>query len=40
MAEGVEDHVRTQLVDPNRHPCALNAEAADQLVDVVRTYVK
>jgi FrmR/RcnR family transcriptional regulator, repressor of frmRAB operon len=40
MAEVVEEHVRTHLVDANRHPGALNAEAADQLVDVVRTYLK
>jgi FrmR/RcnR family transcriptional regulator, repressor of frmRAB operon len=40
MAEVVEEHVRTHLVDVGRHPGALNAEAADQLVDVVRTYLK
>jgi DNA-binding FrmR family transcriptional regulator len=40
MAEVVEEHVRTHLVDASRHPGALNAEAADQLVDVVRTYLK
>ena len=40
MAEVVEDHVRTHLVDAERHPGALNAEATDQLVDVVRTYLK
>ena len=40
MAEVVEDHVRTHLVDPERHPGALNAEATDQLLDVVRTYLK
>ena len=40
MAEVVEEHVRTHLVDAKRHPGALNAEAADQLVDVVRTYLK
>ena len=40
MSEVVEDHVRTHLVDPERHPNALNAEAADQLMDVVRTYLK
>jgi FrmR/RcnR family transcriptional regulator, repressor of frmRAB operon len=40
MAEVVEEHVRTHLVDADRHPGALNAEAADQLVDVVRTYLK
>ena len=40
MAEVVEDHVRTHLVDPKKHPGALNAEAAEQLLDVVRTYLK
>jgi DNA-binding FrmR family transcriptional regulator len=40
MAEVVEDHVRTHLVDAERHPGALNVEAADQLLDVIRTYVK
>jgi DNA-binding FrmR family transcriptional regulator len=40
MAEVIEDHVRTHLVDPDRHPDALNAQAADQLLDVIRTYLK
>ena len=40
MAEVVEDHVRTHLVDSERYPNALNAEAAEQLLDVVRTYLK
>jgi DNA-binding FrmR family transcriptional regulator len=40
MAEVVEDHVRTHLVDAQRHPGALNSEATDQLLDVVRTYLK
>jgi DNA-binding FrmR family transcriptional regulator len=40
MAEVVKDHVRTHLVDPEKHPGALNAEAAEQLLDVVRTYLK
>ena len=40
MAEVVEDHIRTHLVDPNRNPGALNAGAADQLIDVVHTYLK
>jgi hypothetical protein len=35
-----EDHVRTQLVDIDKHPDALNTEAAEQLLDVVRTYLK
>jgi DNA-binding FrmR family transcriptional regulator len=40
MAEVVEDHVRTHLVDDEKHPGALNTEAAEQLLDVVRTYLK
>jgi FrmR/RcnR family transcriptional regulator, repressor of frmRAB operon len=40
MAEVVEDHIRTHLVDPERNPDALNAEAADQLIEVVHTYLK
>jgi FrmR/RcnR family transcriptional regulator, repressor of frmRAB operon len=40
MAEVVEDHVRTHLVDPVAHPGALNPDAVAQLLDVVRTYLK
>jgi DNA-binding FrmR family transcriptional regulator len=40
MSEVVEDHVRTHLVDKNRHPEALNDRAAEQLLDVVRTYLR
>jgi len=40
MAEVVEDHVRTHLVDAEKHPDALRADAAEQLLDVLRTYLK
>jgi DNA-binding FrmR family transcriptional regulator len=40
MAEIVEDHVRSHLVDTEKYPNALDTEAADQLLDVVRTYLK
>lgn len=40
MAEVVEDHVRTHLVDAEAHPGALNADAAEELLAVVRTYLK
>ena len=40
MAEVVEDHVRSHLVDIDQHPGALNSDAAEQLLDVVRTYLK
>ena len=37
MAEVVEDHVRTHLVDPGTK---MRADAVEQLLDVVRTYLK
>lgn len=40
MAEVVEEHVRTHLVDAERYPGALNDEAADRLLEVVRAYMK
>jgi FrmR/RcnR family transcriptional regulator, repressor of frmRAB operon len=40
MAEIVEDHVRSHLVDADKHPGALDTEAAESLLDVVRTYLK
>ncbi len=40
MVEVVEEHVRTHLVDVERHPEALDAEAAEQLVGVLRSYLK
>ena len=40
MAEVVEDHVHTHLVGAEKHPGALNNEAAEQLLEVVRTYLK
>jgi DNA-binding FrmR family transcriptional regulator len=40
MAEVVEDHVRTHLVDAEKHPGALDPDATEQLLGVVRTYLK
>jgi FrmR/RcnR family transcriptional regulator, repressor of frmRAB operon len=40
MAEVVEDHVREHLVDSEKYPGALNAQAAEQLLGVVRSYLK
>ena len=40
MAEVVEDHVRTHLVDEQQHPGALNGDATEQLLEVIRTYLK
>jgi DNA-binding FrmR family transcriptional regulator len=40
MAEVVEAHVRTHLVDAEKYPEALNVDAASQLLEVVRTYLR
>jgi len=40
MAEVVEDHVRTHLVDGELYPEAVKVEATEQLLEVVRTYLK
>lgn len=40
MAEVVEDHVRSHLVDAATHPDALRQDAVEQLLDVVRSYLK
>ena len=40
MAEVVEDHVLHHLVDREKHPGARDEDAAEQLLDLVRTYLK
>jgi DNA-binding FrmR family transcriptional regulator len=40
MAEVIEDHILTHLVDPKKDPGALDAEAADQLIEIVHSYFK
>jgi DNA-binding FrmR family transcriptional regulator len=40
MAEVVEDHVENHLVDTAKFPDALNREAVDQLMAVIRSYLK
>ena len=40
MAEVVEGHVLHHLVDPDKHPGALNDDAAQQLLELIRTYLK
>jgi len=40
MAEVIKDHVLTHLVDAEKHPDALDREAAEELIAVVRTYLK
>jgi len=40
MTEVIEDHVRGHLVVPGHDPASSNAEAAEELIDVIRTYLK
>jgi len=40
VAEIVEDHVRFHVLDPDAKPTAKQARAAEELIEVVRAYVK
>jgi len=40
MAELVEDHVRFHVLDSSRKPTPEQAVAADELVEIVRSYLK
>ena len=40
MAELVEDHVRFHVLDPKQKPSSEQALAADELVDIIRSYLK
>jgi DNA-binding FrmR family transcriptional regulator len=39
MGEVIEDHIRIHLVDPTLQPLGV-ANAAEELIDVVRSYLK
>ena len=40
MAEVVEDHILMHMIDPNRKASRAEAEAGDELLKVLRTYIK
>jgi DNA-binding FrmR family transcriptional regulator len=40
MAEVVEDHILLHMIDPDRKPSRSEQEAADELIEVLRTYIK
>ncbi len=40
MAQILEGHVREHVIDPGRKPTQVQLEAADELVDVVKAYLK
>ena len=40
MAEILEDHIRFHIVDPDVDPESDQAEATEELIDIVRSYLK
>ncbi len=40
MAEVVEDHIQMHMMEANRKPAREEIEAADELVEVLRSYIK
>jgi len=40
MAELIEDHIRMHVVDPARERNRSRAESAEELIEVVRAYLK
>ncbi len=40
MAEVVEDHIQMHMMEANRKPTREEIEAADELVEVLRSYIK
>lgn len=40
MAEVMEDHIRNHVVDPTREPDPQRAKGAEDLIEVVRAYLK
>lgn len=40
MAEVLEGHIRHHVVDPDRKPASEQARATQELIDVVKSYLK
>jgi DNA-binding FrmR family transcriptional regulator len=40
MAEVIEGHIRYHVVDPDHQPSTEKAKAAQELIDVVKAYLK
>ena len=40
MGEVIEGHVRFHVLDPDKDPTSEQARAAQELIDVVKTYLK
>ena len=40
MAEVIDDHISLHMIDENRNPSKSEVQAAAELIDVLRTYVR
>lgn len=40
MSEVIEGHIRDHVIDPQRQPTPEQSEAAEELIDIVKTYLK
>lgn len=40
MAQVMEGHIRFHVIDPHTKPTAEQAKAAEELIDVIRTYLR
>lgn len=40
MSEIIEGHIRCHIVDPSKRPTSEQAKATQELLDVLRTYLK
>ncbi len=40
IAEVIEGHIRLHIIDPTKKPTAEQVNAAEELIDVVRSYCK
>ena len=40
MAEVIEGHIRFHVVDPDHHPDSQRSMAAQELIDVIKMYMK
>jgi DNA-binding FrmR family transcriptional regulator len=40
MSEVIEGHIRFHVVDPDQHPTSGRAKATQELIDVIKMYMK
>jgi DNA-binding FrmR family transcriptional regulator len=40
MAEVLDGHIRFHVIDPDHHPASPKARATQELIDVIRTYLR